>query len=71
MIKKNSYYLKKIKNGKVIYNILLIADSPPPKKNKTQTINVKPLIRSIKSEINQICEIGVYGIYGIFSFNLR
>lgn len=35
MIKKNSYYLKKIKNGKVIYNILLIADSPPPKKQNT------------------------------------
>lgn len=34
MIKKNSYYLKKIKNGKVIYNILLIADSPPQKKTK-------------------------------------
>lgn len=34
MIKKNSYYLKKIKNGKVIYNILLIADSPPPKKKQ-------------------------------------
>lgn len=35
MIKKNSYYLKKIKNGKVIYNILLIADSPPQKKQNT------------------------------------